>query len=189
MVRPLTRYRVLLRKWTLLDIVCLFGVTVRCKASLPSGIHDNAVIQSASHLPPFTLLEETIMGRDGPLSTDEARSHFLDGSVCVCLCVSELMHVHRLARKAFVFRNIRAAWDCCTALTDTLCVWLSQTPTLQVFVCLCLIFHSDVHMYTSEGHINIACILKAAQRPVLRRRIGHSSTPELRVLAVLNTVS
>lgn len=53
---------------------------------MPSGVHDNAVIQSTSHLLPFTLLEETIMGCDGPLSTDEARSHFLDGSVCV-LCV------------------------------------------------------------------------------------------------------
>lgn len=79
--------RGLFRKWALLDIVCFFGVTVRRKAFLPSGIHDNAVIQSASHLLPFTLPEETIMGRDGPLSTDEARSHFLDGFVCVCMCV------------------------------------------------------------------------------------------------------
>lgn len=34
------------------------------------------------------------MGCDGPLSTDEAHSHFLDGSVCVCvcLCVSVLVY-------------------------------------------------------------------------------------------------
>lgn len=28
------------------------------------------------------------MGCDGPLSTDEAHSHFLDGSVCACVYVS-----------------------------------------------------------------------------------------------------
>lgn len=114
--------RGLFRKWALLDIVCLFGVTVRRKAFLPSGIHDNAVIQSASHLLPFTLPEETIMGRDGPLSTDEARSHFLDGFACVyvCLCVSVLVYVCCVTRKAFVFHNTRAAWDCCTFLTVAL---------------------------------------------------------------------
>lgn len=69
------------------DAVCFFGVMVRCKAFLPSGIHDNAVIQSSSHLLPFTLLEETIMACDGPLSTDEAHSHFLDGHECVCVYI------------------------------------------------------------------------------------------------------
>lgn len=60
---------------------------------LPSGIHDNAMIQSISHLLPFTILEETIMGCDGPLSSDEDYSHFLDGCVsvlcveCTCACV------------------------------------------------------------------------------------------------------
>lgn len=66
---------------------------------MPSGVHDNAVIQSTSHLLPFTLLEETIMGCDGPLSTDEARSHFLDGCVCAfCVCVS--LRVYCIGRKA-----------------------------------------------------------------------------------------
>lgn len=68
---------------------------VNCKASLPSGVHDNAVIQSESHLLPFAILEETIVGSDGPLSTDKARSHFLDGRACVCahvhMCISALM--------------------------------------------------------------------------------------------------
>lgn len=64
---------------------CLFGVMVRCNSFLPSGVHDNDVIQSRSYLLPFTSLEETIMAGDGPLSTDEAHSHFLDGSNCVCL--------------------------------------------------------------------------------------------------------
>lgn len=54
---------------------------VRRKALLPSGVHDNAVIQSTSHLLPFSLVEETIMGSDGSLSTDGAHSHFLDGCV------------------------------------------------------------------------------------------------------------
>lgn len=54
---------------------------------MPSGIHDNAVIQSTSYLLPFTLLEETIMACEGPLSTDEAHSHFLDGCVCVFVSV------------------------------------------------------------------------------------------------------
>lgn len=66
---------------------------VNCKASLPSGVHDNAVIQSESHLLPFAILEETIVGSDGPLSTDKTRCHFLDGCACVCvhMCVSALI--------------------------------------------------------------------------------------------------
>lgn len=77
----------------LLDAVCFFGFVVRYKAFFASGIHGNAMIQSTSHLLPFTLLEETIMGCDGPLSSDEDYSHFLDGCVSVlcvqrtCVCV------------------------------------------------------------------------------------------------------
>lgn len=65
----------------------------RCEALFfwPSGIHDNAVIQSASHLLPFTLPEKTITGCDGPLSVDEAHSHFLDG--CVSACVSVRVYI------------------------------------------------------------------------------------------------
>lgn len=75
---------------------------VRCQAVLPSGLHDNAVIQSTSHLLPFTLQEETIMTCDGPLSTDEARSHFLDGCVCLCVCV---------VSPESLFHNLRAIRD------------------------------------------------------------------------------
>lgn len=73
---------------------------------LPSGIHDNAVIQSTSHLLPFTLLEETIMGCDGPLSTNEAYSHFLDGCVCVCLHACMFVYVH-VCVLVHVFVNVR----------------------------------------------------------------------------------
>lgn len=98
----------LFRKWGLLDAVCFFGVMVRCKAFLPSGIHDNAVIQSASHLLPFTLREETIMACDGPLSTDETHSHFLDSCVCLCVYVLECLYVCVLCHQkgCFITREL-----------------------------------------------------------------------------------
>lgn len=61
---------------------------VSCKTSSTSAVHENAVIQSESHLIAFAILEETIVGSDGPLSTDRAYSHFLNGCVCVCVYLS-----------------------------------------------------------------------------------------------------
>lgn len=84
-----------------LHAVYLVGFVVRCKTFLPSGIHDNAMIQSVSHLLPFTLLEETIMGCDGPLSSDEDYSHFLNGCVCVCVCAGVLVYLDCIETKAF----------------------------------------------------------------------------------------
>lgn len=66
---------------------------------LPSGaIHVNDMIQSTSHLLPFTVVEETIAGCDAPLSMDEAFSHFLDSclSACVCVSVCECAHACQL---------------------------------------------------------------------------------------------
>lgn len=113
---PLQR---LFRKWGQWYAVCFFGVMVRCHAFLPSGIRDNAVIQSTSHLLPFTLLEETITGCDGPLSIDEAHSHFLDGCVHVCV----------LYQQRGLFQNTRA-----TPL------WQSHSGDglFQYCVCVCL---------------------------------------------------
>ena len=131
--------------------VCFFSVMVRCKAFLPSGIHDNAVIQSTSHLLPFTLPEETIMGCDGPLSTDEAHSHFLDGCVCVCvcvcLCVCVLYHQKSLFHKSYM-RSLRRSDShalergCFSYPWHKFCLSLTHSHTLSACLLVSIIQHT-----------------------------------------------
>lgn len=105
---------------------------VNCEASLPSGVHDNVVIQSESHLIPFAIQEETIVGSDGSLSTDKAHSHFLDGRVCVLMSV--LYHQKGFHR---------------TKLGKTFALfWLSnQLSSNRVRVCVCVVHSPLMHKY------------------------------------------
>lgn len=41
------------------------------------------------------------MGCDGPLSSDEDYSHFLNGCVCVCLCAGVVVYLDCIETKVF----------------------------------------------------------------------------------------
>lgn len=161
MVGPPIHSRDGLENKSLLDAVCFFGVVLRCTAFLPSGIHDNAVIRSTSHLLPLTLLKETIMGCDGPLSMDEAKSHFLDDPVCVyarrrgCF-ITHKSHI-RSSRLADSQRGgLAYQWN-------KFCLSLSLvTPTLWTDVCMFLLFNNNRLTHITV-HI-IVSVLQAAQR-------------------------
>lgn len=136
------------------------------------------MIQSTSHLLPFTLLEETIMGCDGPLSSDEDYSHFRDGCVSVC-ALSVLVYVY--CAGGGLFHNKRATWNChgllavalwreAVSLTcGTHSPFLLCTHTLSWNVCFCYLM--ETHLRASEGHIVISCSVTCAIGT--HRSLGH----------------
>lgn len=132
------------------------------------------MIQSTSHLLPFTLLEETIMGCDGPLSSDEDYSHFLDG--CVSVCVLSVL-VYAYCAGGELFHNKRATWNRHGLLPVALwreavsLTWNTPPPlcTHTLSWNVCLYYLMETHWCASQGHIVISCSVTCGTH----RSLGH----------------